>query len=72
MTAKYHVTGRDAHPLFIAMMEELGTEACPQWNFTKYLFDRSGQLIKSWPSAVEPDDPAITHQIELNMQSWVL
>jgi len=72
MTAKYPVTGRDAHPLFISMVEELGTEISPRWNFFKYLFDRRGEFLESWPSAVEPDDPSITHVIERNMQSWIL
>jgi len=57
MTGKYHV---------------MGVAAAPRWNFHKYLFDRNGQMIGNWPSAVPPDDSAITHQIECNLQSWVL
>ncbi|MDX1460182.1 MAG: glutathione peroxidase [Xanthomonadales bacterium] len=72
MTAKYSVIGRSAHPLFIAMVEEYGNDVIPKWNFHKYLFDGKGQLLESWPSAVEPDDPKITHQIERNLHSWIL
>ena len=72
MTGKYRVMGVSAHPLFHAIREEFGDDATPRWNFYKYLFDRRGQLIDFWPSAVSPDDPAITHQIECNLQSWVL
>ena len=72
MTNKQHVMGRSAHPLFVAIREECGEDASPRWNFFKYLFDRQGQLLEFWPSAVEPDDPQITHQIERNLHSWIL
>jgi glutathione peroxidase len=72
MTAKYHVMGISAHPLFQAIREEFGEDAIPRWNFYKYLFNRDGQLVQFWPSAMAPDDTAITHQIECNLQSWVL
>ena len=72
MTGKQHVMGLSAHPLFIAIREEHGEDASPRWNFFKYLFDRQGQLLEYWPSAVEPDDPLITHQIERNLHSWIL
>jgi len=72
MTNKQHVIGRSAHPLFVAIREECGEDALPRWNFFKYLFDGQGQLLEFWPSAVEPDDPQITHQIERNLHSWIL
>jgi len=72
MTGKYGVMGVSGHPLFHAIREEFGDDAIPRWNFYKYLFDRTGQLIDFWPSAIIPNDIAITHQIECNLQSWVL
>ena len=36
----------------------------PKWNFYKYLFDRNGQLIKSWSSMTKPDSSKITNQID--------
>jgi len=72
VTAKQVVSGRDAHPLFIKILEEHGIDAMPKWNFQKYLFDRTGDLLDFWPSAVEPDDPVITHHIERHLQSWIL
>jgi len=72
MTAKYQVMGVSAHPLFHVIREEFGEDATPRWNFHKYLFDRNGQMIDFWPSAVTPDDTRITHRIECNLQSWVL
>ena len=72
MTAKYSVTGPDAHPLFRDIAEHHGAEKLPRWNFTKYLFNRQGALVECWPSATPPDDPAIVHQINRSLQSWSL
>lgn len=72
MTEKQNIVGADAHPLFDAIREEAGDDALPKWNFFKYFFDRTGQLVNYWPSAIEPDDPLITHNIERNLQAWIL
>ena len=72
MTGKYNAMGLSAHPMFHAIREEFGDDATPHWNFYKYLFDRNGQMVDYWPSRVPPNDPAITHQIERNLQSRVL
>jgi len=72
MTGKYSVLGLDAHPLFHTIRDEFGNDAIPNWNFFKYLFDRTGQLVDFWPSKVSPKDIAITHEIERKLQSWVL
>ena len=72
LTGKYKVLGLEAHPLYLAIREEFGIDAMPNWNFFKYLFDRTGQLVEFWPSKVSPDDAMITHKIERNLQSWIL
>lgn len=72
MTSIQSVMGRSANPLFVALREEYGEDSSPRWNFYKYLFDRQGQLLEFWPSAVDPDDPKVTHQIERNLHSWIL
>jgi glutathione peroxidase len=72
MTGKYDVMGMSAHPLFRSIRDEFGDDATPRWNFFKYLFDNNGQMIDFWPSKVPPNDPAITHQIECNLHSWIL
>jgi len=40
------------------------TGQAPQWNFHKYLVDRSGQRVQSFSSAVEPEDPKLVAAIE--------
>jgi len=49
-----------------AFYAELGkaTGQAPKWNFHKYLVDRSGRKVQSFPSAVEPEDPKLLTAIE--------
>lgn len=72
MTEKHSVIGRNAHPLFMALREEFTADILPKWNFCKYLFGRDGKLIAHWPSATEPDDSGLRHEIEKNLSSWSL
>jgi len=72
VTRKEYITGRSAHPLYKQIAEELGRDYLPNWNFTKILFDSKGNFVNSWKATVQPNDPAITHAIESNLQSWIL
>lgn len=54
MTSKQKVIGGEAHPLYQAVVDELGSAAAPKWNFHKYLFDSTGELVELWPPKVEP------------------
>ncbi|MNJ81831.1 Hydroperoxy fatty acid reductase gpx2 [compost metagenome] len=36
----------------------------PKWNFYKYVVDRQGKVIASFPSLTKPDDPKFTAAIE--------
>jgi glutathione peroxidase len=62
MFAKTMVRADNADPLYRA----LGTLAAeyPQWNFHKYLLDRNGRLVASFPSKVAPQDPKLVSAIE--------
>jgi glutathione peroxidase len=55
--AKIDVNGDDAHPLYTWLKHEaagvLGTEAI-KWNFTKFLIDRSGQVVDRFAPTIEP------------------
>ncbi len=72
MTTRQTISGRGAHPLFIALREEYTRDILPTWNFFKYLFGRDGQLVQHWPSKVEPDELTFKREIERNLQSWHL
>jgi glutathione peroxidase len=41
----------------------------PQWNFHKYLVDRSGKQVLSFDTRVEPDDSRLVDAIERLLQS---
>ena len=58
-----NVKGSNAHPIYSWIEEEYKVK--PKWNFYKYLFDRNGQLIKSWSSMTKPNSSKITDLIDL-------
>lgn len=49
-----------------SLFHRLGTAAgeFPRWNFHKYLIDRDGQLVGSFGTRVEPNDPNLRAAIE--------
>ncbi|UOQ84249.1 glutathione peroxidase [Gracilibacillus salinarum] len=58
MFAKTNVRGKDAHPLFKAL-----TKAAPgiisdqiKWNFTKFLVDENGNVVKRYAPKTEPKE----------------
>ena len=56
------VKGKAVHPIFSWIKEEYNKS--PKWNFYKYLFDRSGNLVATWSSMTKPDSIKITNRIE--------
>ena len=65
--SKVDVNGDQAHPLFRFLKKEgkgvLGTEAI-KWNFTKFLVDRDGQVVRRYaptdtPERIEKDLAAV-------------
>jgi len=64
MTAKEHVIGAEAHPLYRWIAKELGEGAAPKWNFHKYLFGRDGSIAGTFGSRTEPNDAAMNAAID--------
>src|ERR671924_2143621 len=62
MFAKTSVVGANANSLYRALAAKTGKP--PRWNFHKYLLDRAGEPVAVFESAVEPEDPRVTAQIE--------
>jgi len=64
MAAKVSVSGDDMHPLFrylVAEAKKQGlTEPVVRWNFTKFLIDEKGKLVKVFPSKVAPMSEELT------------
>lgn len=65
MFAKIAVNGDDAHPLYKYLKSEqpgtFGTESI-KWNFTKFLVDRDGSVVKRFGSSTKPEE--LHHEIE--------
>jgi glutathione peroxidase len=64
MAEKVSVAGDDTHPLFKYLVDEakkLGTaDPVIKWNFTKFLVDKEGKLVKVFPSKISPLSEEIT------------
>jgi glutathione peroxidase len=58
---KIEVNGGNAHPLYQYLTKSapgiFGTEGI-KWNFTKFLVDRSGKVVKRYPPTTTPEDIA--------------
>lgn len=63
MTEPQRITGNAAHPFYRELAEQSGQ--APGWNFHKYLLDREGKVVGSFPSKVSPEDPEFIKAIEL-------
>ncbi|MCA3226182.1 MAG: glutathione peroxidase [Burkholderiales bacterium] len=63
MFTPIQVRGAKAHPLYQELARAGGEP--PRWNFHKYLVDRRGRVVASYPSDVSPLDPRVTARIEL-------
>lgn len=62
MASKINVNGDDAHPLWKYMKMKQGgmLGSFIKWNFTKFLVDKKGQVVKRFgpnedPHTMEPD-----------------
>lgn len=60
MMAKIHVNGKKADPLFqyLKTQQQGFLSSAIKWNFTKFLIDREGRVVKRYAPTVEP------HRIE--------
>jgi glutathione peroxidase len=66
MSTPQVVTGKQAIPLFQYLNANGGE---PGWNFYKYVVDRQGNLLASFPSQTLPDDPELIAAVEKALAS---
>jgi glutathione peroxidase len=64
MTAKEHIIGGEAHPLYKWIAGELGEDAAPKWNFHKYLIAKDGTIAGTFGSRTEPNAPDLVAAID--------
>ncbi|MCH2037773.1 MAG: glutathione peroxidase [Rickettsiales bacterium] len=64
MTAKYEVSGKNAHPFYKWARKELGFGTAPKWNFHKYLIGRDGKIVDYFNSTTKPQGSKIIKAVE--------
>lgn len=66
MYAKVSVKGDDQTPLYIYLTKQAnpGLTGDIKWNFTKFLVDRNGNVVKRFEPDVTPDSPEVIAAIE--------
>jgi glutathione peroxidase len=62
MYSKISVKGDDQAPLYQFLTAATGSEI--QWNFTKFLVDKSGKVVARFEPKVTPESPDVTSAIE--------
>jgi glutathione peroxidase len=62
MFGKTVVSGASANPLYTALGRATGD--VPQWNFHKYLIDRSGSRVLSFSTRVVPESQPLVSAVE--------
>jgi glutathione peroxidase len=62
MFAKTVVSGTAANPFYASLIKATGKT--PAWNFHKYLIDRNGKVVESFPSKVTPEDKQLVGAVE--------
>jgi len=69
MYSKISVKGTDQAPLYKFLIKEDPTHSGDiKWNFTKFLVDRKGNVVRRFEPAVTPDDPQVIAAIEKLLQ----
>lgn len=62
MMARSQIKGGQANPVFVQISQQAGIE--PRWNFYKYLINREGQVVATFPSSTSPMSATLTQAIE--------
>ena len=64
-----NVRGKNAHPLFKYLVDNLGIRSAPKWNFYKYIIDRNGAPVDYFSSVTKPDSSKFISAVERELYS---
>lgn len=64
MFSKISVKGNDQHPFYKYLTADTPFKGDIEWNFTKFLVDKTGTVVARWKSKVTPDDAEVAQKIE--------
>lgn len=62
--SKISVKGSDKHPLYQYLTEQSPYPGEVEWNFQKYLVDRSGNIVGRFAHRMKPTSPEIVKEVE--------
>ncbi|MEQ1793762.1 MAG: glutathione peroxidase [Nitrospira sp.] len=62
--SKISVKGSDKHPLYQYLTEKSPFPGEVEWNFQKYLVDRSGNIVARFPHRMKPSAPEVVKEVE--------
>jgi len=62
--SKISVKGSDKHPLYQYLTEQSAFPGEVEWNFQKYLVDRSGQVVGRFHHRTKPMSPEVVDEVE--------
>jgi glutathione peroxidase len=70
MFSKISVKGDDQAPLYAYLTKDTGAGLTGdiKWNFTKFLVDKNGNVVKRFEPAVTPDSKEVTEAIEKQLK----
>ena len=70
MMAKVSVKGDDITPLYQFLTDKKApTGGEIKWNFTKFLVDKNGSVLRRFESGVEPESPEVTSAVEAALKN---
>ena len=62
MMARTSVIGENANPVFAEISKQAGI--IPKWNFYKFLINKQGEIVATFPSSTSPTSTTLTNMIE--------
>ncbi len=62
MMARTSVLDEDANPVFAEISTQAGIT--PKWNFYKFLINKEGKVVATFPSSTSPTSTTLTNMIE--------
>jgi len=72
MFSKIVVKGEGIHPLYEYLTEQQPTEELRgeiEWNFTKFLIGRDGQILARFEPPIKPEDADLVAAVESALQA---
>ncbi|OQQ02836.1 glutathione peroxidase [Vibrio campbellii] len=62
MMARTSVLGENTNPVFAEITNQAGVT--PKWNFYKFLINKDGKVVATFPSSTSPTSTTLTNMIE--------